>query len=422
MKEEFLHFIWSQGLFKRPIVSDTGETIEVIDPGTHNKDAGPDFLNARIKIDSTIWAGNVEVHTESVNWTKHKHHTDAAYNSVILHVVNTYNQQTINSIGRKIPAIVLDFEPALYDKYLKITGGKLPVPCHHDLKQVDNFIVEMWLNTLIIERLEVKTDFIKTILFFTKNNWEETFYISLARNFGFKTNALPFELLAKSLPVKIISKYKHNLIQLEALLFGQAGFFESEPVDQYTLSLKKEYEYLQKVHQLKPLENHIWKFLRLRPANFPTIRIAQLASLIHQSQHLFSKTIEAKNIEELYGLYDCAVSEYWNTHFSFGKETKREEKYIGKSSVFGIFINTVIPFLFLYGKLHGNATMIDKSIAMLEQLPAEKNHIIDSWAKEKVIVNNALKSQALLQLTNYYCNHKNCLYCQIGNTIIRNRQ
>jgi hypothetical protein len=422
MNEEFLHFIWAQELFNKELIADTGEKVEVISTGTLNKDAGPDFLNARIKIDNTIWAGNVEIHTDSANWEKHKHNIDKGYDSVILHVVYSNNQPTVNSNGRKISTVVLDFDSELYEKYQKIVAGKMPVPCHRDLKKVDDFIINMWFNSLIAERLEEKTDYLKLILELTKGNWEETFYIALARTFGFKTNALPFEMLAKSIPLKLLSKYKSDLKPLEALLFGQAGFFESQAEDKYTLLLQKEYEYIRTAHRLKPLENHLWKFLRLRPANFPTIRIAQFASLVHQSQHLFSKTIEANSFDELFKLYNCSVSEYWENHYSFGKLSKPEKKSIGKSSVFGIFINTVIPFIFLYGKQHGNNVMTEKAIGLLEQLPAEKNHIVESWIAEGIKVNNSLQSQALLQLTSNYCISKNCLYCQIGNTIIRNRE
>jgi hypothetical protein len=420
MNEEFLHFIWSQELFDKELLSDTGEKIEVLSVGTLNRDAGPDFLNARIRIGDTIWAGNVEVHTGSSSWEKHKHNTDKAYDNVILHAVKNFTQPAISSSRRKIPSVVLEFDASLYEKFQRITSGKMPIPCHPDLKFVDDFVVKMWIDSLIVERLEEKTNYLKSIFDLTRNNWEETFYFALARNFGFKTNALPFELLAKSIPIKLLSKCKVDLKQLEALLFGQAGFFENKPPDEYSTLLRNEYYYLRKVHQLKPIENHLWKYLRLRPANFPTIRIAQFATLIHNSQHLFSKTIEAPGFEELYMLYDCAVSEYWEHHYNFGKKSKQEKKNIGKTSVYGIFINTVIPFLFLYGKNHANEALKEKAIALLEKLPAEKNHIIEGWISEGIKVENALQSQALLQLTSNYCIPKKCLSCQIGNSIIRN--
>jgi hypothetical protein len=422
MNEDFLYYVWSQELFSKFLVTDTGEKVEVISVGSRNKDAGPDFLNARIRIGDTIWAGNVEIHTDSSSWEKHKHNTDKAYDNVILHAVKKFTQPAISSSGRKIPTVVLEFDASLYEKFQQISSGKMPVPCQPDLKFVDDFVVKMWIDSLIVERLEEKTNYLKSIFEFTTNNWEETFYIALARNFGFKTNALPFELLAKSTPIKLLSKYKSNLKQLEALLFGQAGFLEIEPSDDYSTLLKKEFEYLKKVHQLKPIENHLWKFLRLRPANFPTIRIAQFAMLIHNSQHLFSKTIEAPGFEELYLLYECGVSDYWEHHYNFGKESKQEKKNLGKTSVYGIFINTVIPFLFLYGKCQGNEALKEKAIALLEKLPAEKNHIIEGWISEGINVENALQSQALLQLTSNYCIPKKCLSCQIGNSIIRNRQ
>ena len=419
MNEEFLHYIWSQELFSKNLVADTGESVEVITIGTHNRDSGPDFINARIKIDQTIWAGNIEIHIDSSHWEMHKHHTNAAYDNVILHVVDSFSNPVFSSNGRKIPTVVIQFEQELFAKYKELTEKQQPVPCHHDLNTVNDFLVNLWLDSLIIERLENKTEYIKSIFEHTKNNWEETFYIALARNFGFNTNALPFEMLAKSIPLKILSKYKINLQQLEALLFGQAGFFGVPCDDLYYTELQKEYTYFQKAHQLNPIENHLWKFLRLRPQNFPTIRIAQFASLVNHSQHLFSRTIDANDVKELIGLYQCQAGGYWEEHFNFGNKSNKAEKKLGKSSITGLFINTVIPFLFLYGKHLSNQKLQDKALSLLEQLPAEANHVVKDWSEAGIKAYNAYQSQALLQLTNEYCNKKNCLYCQIGNSIIQ---
>jgi hypothetical protein len=419
MNEEFLHYVWKQELFKKEATADTGEKVEIISPGLHNKDAGPDFLNARIKINDTIWAGNVEIHSDASSWDKHGHSANPAYNNVILHVVEKQDYITKNFAGRRIPTIALEFDLTLYKNYAELLKGDKPVPCNHSIQQVNGFVIKMWLDSLIIERLEDKTEYIKSVLENTNNSWEDTFYIILAKNFGFKINSLPFELLAKSIPLKILSKYRQNIHQLEALLFGQAGFLEANCSDEYFITLKKEYDYLKKAHQLKSIENSLWKFLRLRPSNFPTIRIAQFAYLVNKSQHLFSKTIEAKNTKELFDLFSCGISEYWKIHYNFGKPSKKTERNFGKASLLNLFINTVIPFLFLYGKLRGIISMQEKAISFLEQFPAEKNHIIESWSEIGLSVENALQGQALLQLTNKYCSLKNCLYCQIGNEIIR---
>jgi hypothetical protein len=421
MNEEFLHYIWSQELFEKVMLADTGEKIEILAPGVYNKDAGPDFMNARIKIDATIWAGNIEIHLDSEAWKIHRHAINLAYNNVILHVVLKSGEAVFRQNGTQIPTVVLKFDPKIFKKYLELSSGKPPLPCSSELKRVDDFIINMWLESLMIERLESKTAYIRSLLEFTKESWEDTFYIILARNFGFNTNALPFELLAKSIPLKILSKYRNNLIQLEALLFGQAGFLNNEFSDEYALTLKKEYEYIRKAHNLVPIENHLWKFLRLRPINFPAIRIAQFAALVHKSNHLFSKTIEANTIDDLELLYKVGVSDYWKNHFTFNKTSKSTSKIMGELALTAIIINTVIPFMFIYGILRAKSDLKQKALYILGQIPAEKNHITRSWVKAGIVPDNASQSQALIQLSNEYCKQKNCIYCQIGNSILRNR-
>lgn len=421
MNEDFLHYIWQQELFSKKLRSVDGDDIEIISTGMHNTDAGPDFSNARIRLNGTIWAGNIEIHIDSADWEKHRHHQDPAYNNVILHVVGKFTRQAFRSNGEVIPTVILEYDPSLFERYQHMVGSNLDIPCQADLKKVDDFSIKLWLESLSIERIEEKSQYIQEVMSFTNNNWEETFYISLARNFGFKTNALPFELMAKATPQKLLAKYGKNLHQLEALLFGQAGLLSGQGDDAYYQALQKEYGYFQKIHSLKPIDGFLWKYLRLRPSNFPTIRLAQFAHLAHSSEHLFSKTIEAKTLDELNSLYDCHVSDYWKTHYTFGKTSKNKTKNIGKTALQGLYINTIIPFLFIYGKSRGKEYLVENALHLLSEIPAESNAIIKNWANLGIVAENAAQSQALIQLKNSYCIQKNCLYCQIGNAIIRNK-
>lgn len=422
MKEEFLHYIWKHSLYNHPLKTDEGDEIEVVSTGNKNSDAGPDFLNARVRIGSTLWAGNIEIHTDSADWNRHKHHKDASYNNVILHVVFRHTRDAIRENGEKVPTLLLSFEPCLFDHYSELLKSELSIPCQENLPKVPHFTWSMWLESLSIERIEEKTDYIKDIFRQCNSSWEETFYIILAKNFGFKLNALPFEMLAKATPLKVLSKYANNSIKLEALLFGQAGFLEESFSEPFPQKLKEEYQHLQNAHKLNPIENSMWKFLRSRPANFPTVRIAQFAALINVSAHLFSKVMECRNIQELRILFEAKPSQYWDEHYTFTKTSAKQSKKLGKTAIEGILINTVLPFMFVYGKLRGKEELSEKSLTILNEMPTEKNSIIDVWRNIGLEPKNAGESQALLQLKNNYCNFKNCLYCQVGNEIIRNNQ
>jgi hypothetical protein len=420
MKEEFLHYIWKYSLYNREhLCTDRDEAIEIIQPGEYNTNAGPDFINARIRIGKTLWAGNVEIHTISSDWDRHHHTSDKAYDNVILQVVSRHDQPVKRTNGEHIPTLTMEFDPKYYENYSRLLESRKWVPCENEIKKVEKFRLNYWLNTLLVERLENKAVRIFEILKQTGNSWEETFYIHLARNFGLKVNADPFEILARSLPLKYLARHKNNIIQLEAMLFGQAGFLnEAEPDDTYYNTLKKEYDFLRKKYLLKPLEKHLWKFLRLRPSNFPTIRIAQFSSLVLNSSHLFSRILECKTPEELMVMFSYRTSKYWDTHYTFGKSSKEKKKNLGKATVQTILINTVIPFLFVYGKARGSEELKDRALDFLYALPAESNAMISHWQDLGMTVDNAFYTQALLQLKNCYCDEQKCLFCQIGHSII----
>lgn len=432
MTEEFLHYIWKYRLFDSyNLTTISGEKISVIKTGDHNTDSGPDFFDARIKIDKTLWAGNVEIHINSSSWKKHNHQEDNAYNNVILHVV--YNDDAIakNANGLSIPTLVLKdkFDKKLYHRYNEFIENKAWIPCENQIAEVDEFVKKNWLERLAAERLERKSKIILDDLKLYNNDWSEVFYIHLAKNFGLKINAEPFTLLAKSLPFSILSKHKDNLQQMEALLFGQAGFLHDEADASpnlhneegayYYFYLKKEYGFLKKKYSLEPMDVYLWKFLRMRPIAFPTIRISQFAMLLYKSDSLFSKITEARTIEQLLQLFNVNATEYWNTHYTLGKSSPKKIKRLGKDTIYSIIINTVIPFLFLYGKQKANSEYTERALKFLETLPSEKNSILVHFKKLDFKNNSALEGQSLLEMKNEYCSGKKCLNCSIGNYLLR---
>ncbi len=421
MTEDFLHYLWKYRLLKPNLQLVTGEECEIIDVGMHNLNAGPDFFNARIKIDDTIWAGNVEIHLRSSDWFAHKHHKDKAYENVILHVVGQNDQTLYGKDGKELPTLIISeqIHPAMYERYLDFMTNRNWVACEKLLKRVDRFVINNWLDRMMIERLEQKASEIQSQLHFNNNNWEKTFYEFTARSFGFKVNALPFDLLAKSLPLACLGKHKNNLIQIEAMLFGQAGMLDNNFKDNYPNQLKKEYLFLKKKYRFTPLDSHIWRFMRLRPSNFPTIRIAQFSNLVFKSSHLFSKILDADSLKEIVTLFNLTVSDYWQDHYLFDKPSARRSKNFGITAIQLIIINTVIPFLFVYGKTRSEQAIVDKSLRFLDQLPGESNTIIKKWESLGMGVRTAFNTQALIELKTNYCNHKKCLECAIGNDLLK---
>ena len=423
MTEEFLHHIWKFRLFDQLELKTTeGEAINIEKPGDHNFDAGPDFFNGKIKVGKTLWAGNIEVHINASDWKKHFHQHDKAYDNIILHVVNNADIKLYRSSGEEIPTIEIKgrIHRKLFQNYLDFKSSSDWIPCEKQISSVPALILNNTIDKLLLERLERKSHAILNSLSLNNNNWEETFYQLLARNFGFKTNAEPFELLAKSLPSLTLAKHKNNLLQIEALLFGQAGMLDQHYNDKYVLALQNEYAFLKQKYRLQPVENHLWKFLRLRPVNFPTIRIAQFAGLVFNSSHLFSRILEEENEKSLRAILNVTVSEYWETHFMLDRSSKKRGKHLGDEGIDNIFINTVVPFLFVYGKQKGDERYVARALSLLENIKGESNAIISKWASLKVCTEKAYSTQGLLQLKNEYCSRKRCLNCAIGNYLLKN--
>jgi hypothetical protein len=421
MNEDLLHYIWKFQRFEGCLSTTEGNDLEVILPGSHNTNAGPDFLEAKMRIGETLWAGNVEIHLRSSDWYLHNHHLDKAYDNIILHVVFENDRPVIDKQGNAVQTLELKnhVDPELIAKYQYFIKNKNWIPCSKLMAQVDGFIVSSLLESLAIERLQNKVEAIMNKLILNTNNWEQVFYETLARNFGFNLYNEAFGMLAHSLPIGCIAKHKNNLFQIEALLFGQAGFLNETFTDEYPNKLKSEYEYLAKKFELQPIEKHLWKFLRNRPNNFPSIRLAQFAFLLNRSTALFSKIITARSIKELQSLFDVSTSAYWLNHYTFDVLSPEKQKRLGLSAVNLLLINTIVPFIFAYGKQKNDQDYSDRALDLLDALPPEKNHIITNFKTYGIAAKNAKQSQALLQLYKFYCNEKYCLQCSIGHQILK---
>lgn len=424
-KEEILHYIWKFRLFQSShLLTVEGFPIEILSVGDHNKNAGPDFLSSRLKINNILWVGNVEIHINGFEWKHHKHDEDPAYDNVILHVVfdNPYSPQRKD--GSFIPVFSLSryIEKDFFTNYDRLNEPFQFIPCENSIVDLHPFFVENWVYRLSIERLAQKAEHIHKNLIINKNNWESCFYQCIASNFGFKINSVPFEWLAHSLPQELLAKHKNNAFQLEALLFGQSGLLEGDFHEEYPLQLKKEFGFLRKKYRLNPLSTHSWKFLRMRPKNFPTLRIAQFSALISNSNNLFDQLIHTRKLEEIYPFFFHPTNPYWKTHIVFNKISANEFTEMGRESVDNIIINTLAPFLFLYGKLKSNDKYLQRAIEFLEKIKHEENSKITNFKNLGLKFKNSFESQGLLQLKNFYCDQKKCLTCGIGLKLLQTQK
>ncbi len=423
MSENLLQFIWKHRLYASLPVLKTieGDEVIILHPGQLNVNAGPDFLEARLKIGHTLWAGNIELHLKSSDWNKHEHQENPAYSKLIMHVVYEHDSEIETMNDTTFPTLELKrhIDKTLLLNFENLMHSKTFIPCEELISQVNELTLHQQITRTLMERLEEKSLAIQTLLKRYKNNWQEVFYVQLARGFGLHINQDAFEQLAIQTPLQLLGKHKNNLLQVEALLFGQAGFLFDYFDETYPMLLQSEYEYLKKLHTLHPMEKHQWKFLRLRPANFPTLRIAQFARLIVDSNHLFSKVLSAETIKEIEQLFKINVSDYWLVHYNFLEKSIERNKSLGKTFVHTLIINVIVPMLFIYGKLQGKEAYCEKSIRLLEELPAEKNSIISTWKEIGIKTDNAADTQGLLQLKKKYCDAKNCLECSIGYAVLR---
>jgi hypothetical protein len=424
MKEEFLHYLWKYGLYDHEkLIDNDGNKITVIHPGEYNRDAGPDFFSTRIRTGGLEWAGNTEIHLRASDFDNHRHNSDHAYDNVILHVVADNDRKVYNSLGAEILTVKLEYDPGLYEKYIRLINDPFIIACQTNISEADPFLIRQWLGSLVIERISGKTEQIMKIFNATCCDWDETFYRVLSRYFGFRVNTGPFEMLASAVPFRLIRKHSDNLFQIEALLFGTAGLldeglFREALNDLYYRDLIREYRVLSAKYSLKPLHGWIWKFSRLRPANFPTIRISQLAAMLSVTGGLFARTLEAASIKSLKSLFEVTASGYWDDHFVFGKKSRAWPKTTGSQAVDILLINAVIPMLFVYARSRSLNDISERAVSFLEEMDPEVNTVIAEWEKAGVRADSAFVSQALIQLRNSYCSRRRCLECRIGARLI----
>lgn len=419
--EDLLHYVWKYKLYtSSSLITPEGIPVSVIDPGVHNKDAGPDFFNAKIKIGETLWVGSVEIHTVASDWLRHNHHKDKRYDNIILHVVEQNDYTAKRENGEVIPAVVIEIPKQIRDNMEWLLHKDKSMPCLSFIGGIEPIHIASWMNVLLSERLERKVNDIESLLCHCRDDWNEVFYILLSRNFGFGINNDAFEWLAKSLPLKYIQRQRSSCSQVEAMLFGQAGMLEEDGGDEYYRLLKREYGFLKQKYSLKPLDESLFRNLRTRPGNFPHIKLAQLAAIWCAHDTLFPVLREAGNLRQIREYLRASPSEYWQVHFRFNTPPSSfQHKGLSDNMLDILLINTVAPLFFAWGRKHGQPECTDKAIRILERIKAEKNSIVDLFVKAGIKVEHAGDSQALIQLRKCYCEQNKCLYCRIGFRLLK---
>jgi hypothetical protein len=424
--EQLLHYVWKHRMLPPgELLTTDGKVVEVIDPGLYNRrDQGPDFFNAKVRIGGTMWVGNVELHQRSSDWYAHHHDRDAAYNNVVLHVVGEADADVLTQEGHYLPQLVVEVPRQVRENYEALLSTDHYPPCYQAIPGLPRLMVHSWLAALQTERLEQKTVAIAERARRLDGSWEDAYFVTLARNFGFGINGDAFEQWAMNVPMQAVGKHRDDLFQIEALFMGQAGLLNINAVPQrhqadalqegYFARLSNEYQYLAHKFSLQPMDYSLWRFLRLRPQNFPHIRISQLANLYYERKTGLSQLLECETIDQLKELFQTQVTPYWQTHYVFGAESGKSLKRLSASSASLLLINTAIPVLFAVGRHRQKEVWCDRAFDFLEQLKAEQNHIVRMWAECGLEASSAGDSQALIQLKKEYCDKKDCLRCRFG--------
>jgi len=451
--EQLLHYVWKHKIFPlRGLTTTNGLDVEVINPGLQNHDAGPDFFNAKVKINGVLWSGNVEIHTKASDWYRHHHDTDVNYDNIILHVVGKNDCQVKTTQGKDIMQVVIEVPEYVEKNYDKLNQSDCWPKCANIINNIPAFSINNWMASLYLKRLERQTTQIMNRWNSYGKDWEKTLFVTIARNFGFGKNGDAFEQWAQTIPFSAVGKHRDNLLQVEAIFFGQAGFLDDDSANdkeysEYFYSLKREYKFLQNKFSnttpLQPIDKNLWKFLRMRPQNFPYIKIALLAKLYHENKINMSKLLEfgkntaydsidpliltrgenycLTNIKDLENMFKTPVSEFWQTHYTFnGNESEKNNKFLSKESINLLIINSVCPILFAYGRYKNEDTFTGCVYDIMQQIKPEKNKIINDWEKIGVMPKNATESQAIIELNNEYCLKSKCLQCKFGFEFIRN--
>jgi hypothetical protein len=421
--EQLLHYVWLHKIFPLTgLQTTTGQSVEVIDVGLHNMNAGPDFFNAKLKIDGTLWVGNVEIHQNASDWMRHGHQNDLAYDNVILHVVAVADMEVKRHDGEKIPQMVLNCPDYIREHYATLARGEMSPACSSVIPQLNHFAISSWLSSLQIERLEHKTAAIREILGRNNHDWEATLFTLTARYLGVGLNGDAFQAWAERVSLRAAQKMRDDIVRLEALFFGTAGLLADPTDDPYMKSLAREYAYQSQLYQLpQPMDKSRWRLFRLRPDSFPYVRMAQMASLYQSRESLFSKIIEARDVKELMELFECSAAGYWKTHFRFGPESPAQEKRLGKGVRKILIINAAIPIIYAYGTYRGNEALCDRAVTLLDEMKSEDNYITRLWGGVGIVATTASESQALIELKKEYCDKRKCLYCRFGYEFLRSR-
>jgi hypothetical protein len=422
MNEFLLQYLWKFRLYRQDFLyTTTGEPVEVVQVGVQNTDAGPDFINAKIRISGMLWGGNVEVHCNASDWNKHKHYQDACYNNVVLHVVYRSDQEVFTNNKNLLPTLELRgrIDEHLINHYHLLMKSKKWVPCEGQESNIHPTELYHWQTRILIERLERKSSAIIAQLKSNLGDWEETFYQWLSMNFGFTKNKLPFQMLSRMLPLKLLLRERNTLFNIEALLFGQAGLLKESHAEAYPKALLKQFKWYQNKYRLAPIDHHLWTYFRLYPSGFPELRIAQLACVMHQRSLSIASLLDARTPKAILNTLRVNPSSYWTTHYRFDRPVETASCSMGEEGALGLMLNAIIPFLYAYGLQFRNTIHQEKAIEWLEQLPEEKNLIIRKWKKMKFTISSSFLSQSMIELKNEYCSNKKCLNCGIGMAIFK---
>jgi len=421
MQEDFLHYVWQHKKIDVLNLKTTQQQpIGIVAVGHHNPNSGPDFFNSQLLIDEQLWAGNVEIHIKSSDWYAHHHEQDGAYDNVILHVVYDHDSEIFRKDNTKIPTLELKgcIQKGVFENYQRLFSNTHKwINCEANFMEVDPFVRFNWLQRLFFERLEEKSNRMEALLLDSKNDWEAVLFKLLAKNFGLKVNGDAFFSMANSIDFSILRKTRNKQLHLEALFFGQAGLLEQASETAYQDELQKTYQFLKKKFQLENSHVMPLQFFRLRPPNFPTLRLSQLANLYHSEQHVLSKIITAKSLEDFYELFDVSTSTFWKTHYTFSKSSTESAKKLTKAFIDLLVINTILPIKFCYAK-HKGITAVAEVIEIISAIDAEANSITKGFRHLNYKPTSALESQALIQLKTHYCDKHQCLQCAIGNSLL----
>ena len=431
--EQLLHYVWKHKLFPlKELYTSDGRLIEVIDPGRQNNNAGPDFFNAKVRINDTVWGGNVEIHDKSSDWYLHGHDKNRDYDNVVLHVAKVIDTEVMKSNGDYVPQLQLDVPQHVIDHYRELSQSDMYPPCYKAIRKLTSLLIHSWMAALQAERLEQKTEAIRQRVKLCNGDWENAYFVTLARNYGFGINGDVFEQWAYNIPLSAVAHHRDDLFQIEAIFMGQAGLLELDAIPEcyqkdalnegYFALLRGEYQYLAHKFSMKPIDFKLWRFLRLRPQNFPHIRLSQLSNLYYQQKAGLSQLVECETVDQLRSVLASQVTPYWETHYTFGSTSDRNEKHISTGSINLLMINTAIPMLFAYGRHKKKEVLCDKAFDFLEQLKPENNHIIRMWQEVGLPVKTAGDSQALIQLKKEYCDKKDCLRCRFGYEYLKRKE